>query len=290
MTARRAIALAAVALALAGCDLAGTREPQAPPSPAMWEVTSPAGDKAWLLGSMHALASGTKWRTPAFDAAFAQSGALVLEVAELADPQKLGDAFERLAVSPGQGLVSSRVPAADRARVIETIEDAGYDDDDFRALETWAVALTLSSELNETGVGVDRQLLEERGSRPLHGLETVADQYGAFDGLSAQDQAALLVAVVQEADRPQDRSARAEAWRLGDLETLEQETHRGMLADPEIRQALLVARNAEWIDDIERLVASGERPMIVVGTGHVVGKEGIPALLEARGYTLRRVQ
>lgn len=288
---RRFVVACFLAMALPGCDIAeGLATDRSPPSPAMWELVSPEGDRAWLLGSLHSMESGTTWRTGVFDAAFEQSGALVLEVAELAQPLKLANAFETLSVTPGQGTVSSRVDAGDRARVLAALEETGYEDSSFNALETWAVALTLSSRLSETGVGVDRQLLEDRGNRPLYGLETAMDQYGAFDRLERQDQSALLVAIVDEADRPEQRSVRAEAWRKGDLEFLEAETHRGMLADPDVRRALIVDRNLAWLDDVAFIVARGERPLIAVGTGHVVGEEGLPALLAARGWTVRRIQ
>ena len=58
----------------------------------------------------------------------------------------------------------------------------------------------------------------------------------------------------------------------------------------EMYQALLVKRNQAWAERIEPLLAEGRRPLVAVGTAHLLGPDGVAALLEARGYTVRRIQ
>jgi len=74
------------------------------------------------------------------------------------------------------------------------------------------------------------------------------------------------------------------------LATLEREMAGGILADPELRQALLTARNRAWTERVAALLAQGRRPLVAVGAAHMLGSEGLPALLAARGYTVRRIQ
>ena len=59
---------------------------------------------------------------------------------------------------------------------------------------------------------------------------------------------------------------------------------------PELRQALFVGRNARWSDRIADAIAQGNRPFVAVGAAHMAGPDGLPAMLAARGYTVRRVQ
>jgi uncharacterized protein len=65
---------------------------------------------------------------------------------------------------------------------------------------------------------------------------------------------------------------------------------QGMLEDRELRQALLIARNRAWAERIARLIARGQQPFVAVGAAHLLGKDGIPALLANQGYMVRRIQ
>jgi uncharacterized protein YbaP (TraB family) len=53
---------------------------------------------------------------------------------------------------------------------------------------------------------------------------------------------------------------------------------------PGVYKSLVVDRNHRWAETIaERLQGSGEA-VVIVGAGHLVGPDGVPALLRARGF------
>jgi len=62
-----------------------------------------------------------------------------------------------------------------------------------------------------------------------------------------------------------------------------------MLADKELRQALLVDRNTAWTLRLENLLSAKDRPLVAVGAGHLLGPDGLPAMLEKDGYIVRRL-
>ena len=282
----RFIALMA-ALLLAGC---GEPAPDAPaPAPAMWEVTRADGQKAWLFGTVHALPDGLAWRTPLLSSVLEETDLLVVEVSDLGNSNLAEQAFTALATTPGMPPLLSRVPAADRANLAAALERVDMDEAQFASTETWAAALIIANaeRTGEVANGVDRALLSH-GLR-VSALESFGKQFAIFDRLAPADQQVLLVETAQDAD-PAEERAMVEAWAAGDTEALQREIDSGFLTDPELRQALLIARNDAWTVEVVRLLDGGYRPLVAVGAAHLLGPEGLPALLAARGYTVRRIQ
>jgi uncharacterized protein len=57
-------------------------------------------------------------------------------------------------------------------------------------------------------------------------------------------------------------------------------------ASPVLYQRLVTERNARWAEAIsQRLRGSGET-VVVVGAAHLIGKDGVPAMLRRRGITV----
>ena len=278
------------ALALASCggpdDGAAANLPA--PSPALWEVTGTDGQRAWLFGTVHALPAGAEWRTPAVDEAFDQSALLVVEIAALGDEAQSFPVFQRLAYSPGLPALTARVSGADREAVEGLIEQAGASEGDYAEMESWAVAMVLAGGVSsgDPELGVDRQLLA-RGKDTL-GLESFEQQFALFDALPPAEQSDLLVAVAHEAAG--DPARGLALWLAGDMDGLAALGQAGMLGDPELREALLDGRNRAWLEKLIPLIEQGRSPFVAVGAAHMLGDGGLPALLAARGYTVRRLQ
>jgi uncharacterized protein YbaP (TraB family) len=263
-----------------------------PADPALWEVTGPDGAHGYLFGTIHALDANVEWRSDALDDAFDASDTLVVEAAGVDDSEATARVWRQLALTPRQPPLTRRVPAEDADELAAVLDRAGYDEGEFVEVESWAAALALASALREEdGEAVDLALIRESGTRRLVELEGVAGQLSIFDRLPEAEQAALLVAVARGAlDDPDGEARLARQWRAGDMDAIAAETQRGMLADPDLREALLVGRNRAWTERIEALLRSGARPFVAVGAAHLAGPDGLPAMLEARGYRVKRLQ
>lgn len=296
--ARRAIAVLLAPLfilALAGCSKgpAVQQEDGPPANPLLYEIARADGAvEGWMLGTIHALPSGTAWRTPVINEVIQGADLLVVEIGK---PTGRGDGpsiYLDLAQSPGLPPLAERLPADLRPRLASIMKRGRLSPSELAPFETWAAAIALAR-VDATGdpaYGADRALIEAFAGRPVRELEGTRAQLAIFDRLSETTQRTMLAAVVRESERAQKDPDRLQrAWLAGDAALIEQSTREGILADQALREALLTGRNRRWVTALVPLLEQRPRPLIAVGTAHLVGPEGLAALLEAEGYRLRRL-
>lgn len=263
-----------------------------PANPALWHVEGPDGQQAWLFGTIHSVKHPLAWKTPAVAKALAGSDAIMVEVSNLSDEKAVAATFARLAKGEEEPLLSQRISPNNRPALTALLKRGGYADGDFAQMDTWAAALTLArigATDNESRNGVDRAVMDQADGKPILELEGAERQLGLFDSLSETDQRDLLAFVVTD-QQGDDDSRLADSWRKGDMAAIEQETRRGMLADPELRAVLFTGRNRDWTGKIAAAMQQGHRPFVAVGAAHMAGPEGLPAMLTAKGYKVTRVE
>ncbi len=277
----------ALLLALAGCKEA-RRESV---TPALWEVSGATGERGWLFGTIHALPEPVDWRSAQVDAVIAGSDMLVLEIADSSGAT--AKLFARLSRTPGLPTAEQRVSPALRPKLAALMHEYGLGEDAFRDVETWAIAITLSQHAQgeaDSRHGIESELSRAVAGKPVGELEGARAQLGIFDSLPEREQQDLLAAIVAEASASDRPDPLGSAWKRGDMKAMEFETRTGLLADPELRRALLENRNRAWAGRIAVMLAEGRHPLVAVGAAHMAGPDGLPALLEARGFKVRRIQ
>jgi uncharacterized protein YbaP (TraB family) len=255
-------------------------------------VSGPDGAvEGWLFGTIHALPGGTQWRTPAIQGIIEQADYLVVEIAAPGDPASR-EAFLALSTSPALPPLAERIDPALRGGLRDLASAAGTPLEAFTATETWAAALVLAQAMRsgDPANGVDRALIEDFAARRVIELEGSARQLGIFDRLAPEDQRALLESVIADHGDGIDQSDELRAaWLAGDAARLEEATREGMMEDPELREALLVERNRVWAGRLREALGEMPRPLVAVGAAHLVGADGLAALLERQGFAVRRL-
>lgn len=281
---------ALLALLLAACQ----QKEQA--RPALWQVDGPGGQRAWLLGTIHALPSPISLDSPAFDRATAEATGLVVEVAALDDDKRTALAFHSLSAVAAAPPITARASELDRPVLVKLLTEAKIPADSFNQMDTWAAALTLGQAVSarsgdDSGNGADRLVLKEMKGKPLAEFEGAERQLAIFDALPEGEQRDLLSAVIRSASTAREDGRKLQqAWLRGDAAALAALDHQGLLADPELREALLVRRNAAWIEQLLPMLRRGEKPLVAVGTLHLVGQDGLVTRLEAQGFRVTRLQ
>lgn len=284
------IIAALLALLLAAC------QQKEDARPALWQVDGPNGQRAWLLGTIHALPNPIALDSPAFDRVSREATSLVVEVAALEDDKRTALAFHKLSAVPVAPPIEDRALPQDRPALARLMREAKLPADRFNQVETWAAALALSQAISartgdDSGNGADRLILQEMKGKPLAEFEGAEQQLAIFDSLPEAEQRDLLASVIRSAPAAREETRKLQqAWLRGDVQTLEALDHDGLLADPELRDALLVRRNAAWTKALMQRLQGGDRPLVAVGALHLVGKDGLVARLQAQGYRVTRLQ
>ncbi len=288
-------------LLVAGCREAADNVVEAPAEqgqPALWSIDDGKGGKGWLFGTIHLLPRDTDWQSGAFEKAIHESQSLILEASGLDDEQAVGKIFADLGVRGGLPPLANRVDPALRARLKEAVGKTKMRPHVLDRMESWAATLMLASALGadmglEKDAGVEQVLIRRyrADEKPISGLETIGGQLGIFDQLPESDQRAMLNATLRETDANRVRfKAQFKAWHTGKIEELAPVGNEGILASPLLRERLLDGRNRAWSAQIAAALARKSTPFIAVGAAHLPGDQGVVALLQAKGFTLTRIQ
>lgn len=289
---------AALGLTLLAAGTPAAAKPAQAAHPALWAVAD-ADTTVYLFGTIHLLPENFSWRTAKFDKAVAGSQQLVVEtIVDEKNPQKLMAALASLAFSKGLPPVAERVPPDKRAALDAAIAKSGMPRQALDNMETWAVAfMLLGNQFRDMGLkggeGVEAVLRNNftTNGKPVGELESNLEQLSFFDGLPQKAQLALLIGAI---DKPQDMTAdfgqMLGAWARGDVNAIARSFNRDLSASPEIKDALIARRNANWSRWIERRMAAPGAIMIAVGAGHLAGKDSVIEMLKRGGYRVRRVQ
>jgi uncharacterized protein YbaP (TraB family) len=73
------------------------------------------------------------------------------------------------------------------------------------------------------------------------------------------------------------------AWKRGDTRWFASEMATEFGKDPALYQSLLAARNRKWLPKIEALLNQDKNYLVIVGTGHLVGRDSVIDLLNKDG-------
>jgi uncharacterized protein YbaP (TraB family) len=120
--------------------------------------------------------------------------------------------------------------------------------------------------------------------KSIAGLETVHDQIALFEALSLDEQAEYLVASLEQArELPKEVDDMVHAWQRGDTAWFENEINTEWGHDPALYQSMLASRNRKWIPRIEALLNDDKNYLVIVGTGHLVGRGSVIELLKKDG-------
>lgn len=264
----------------------------------LWKIEG-TKSPVWLLGSVHFLKASDYPLPAAMDEAYEQSQVVVFET----DMKALESPTIQL-----QLLTKGRLPAGTTLQeqlspetyeqLVQHAAKAGLPAALLDSLKpTLAATMIVAAELVKLGftptAGVDHHFLErclEDGKKRV-ALETPEFQIDLLTSFSKDEGEALVKTTLEEFETMKDFfTDLVEAWRCGDTEELDKFLNEAKQESPAVMKRFLTDRNARWAPKIKAL-AEGEKPtLVVVGAGHLVGKESVIDLLQADGLKVVQVE
>ncbi|MEQ1755357.1 MAG: TraB/GumN family protein [Micropepsaceae bacterium] len=262
-----------------------------PAKPAFW-IVEHNGKTLYLLGSVHLLPPELKWERPEIEAARARSQVFVFE-APLKDAETVMARFvEQHGKLPAGKTLRDVMSVSDFDAMEEAAWAVQYPPKLLQPVRPWlaAVYLELYSYLKDgysPYYGVD-QVIEREAEKKGAGFayfETVEEQLSYFLRLTPAEERKYLNATVKDIRQQPDLPKQLiDAWAAGDTEKLSEIIETGMASVPQLKAQLLVARNRKWLPQIIDMVKSDKTHFVTVGAGHLIGRDGVVAMLRAKGY------
>jgi len=264
----------------------------------LYKVISPSST-VYILGSIH-LAKPELYPLPkAITSAYEESETLVLEL-DPSSAESMATIQKTMMISgiypPGKSLSTQLKPRT--YKELKTyMSKINMDLGAMEQMRPWVVMLQLSiMEMMRLGyspeLGIDQHFLNmaKADHKPVIELETAAQQMALLSKDDKNFQDNLLYYTLKDMHELEPMlDEMFISWKNGDAEAFDKMMSKSIKDDPsliEIYDEIITKRNFSMTKRIKGFLKSTKTYFVVVGSGHVVGDEGIVSLLRKSGYTV----
>ncbi len=262
----------------------------------LYEVSSENGT-VYILGSIHLAKPELYPLDSEIIKAYEKSQVLVVEV----DPSSkesvssMQNTMTRSGLYPRGKSLRSELSAQTYMNLKEYTKKTGIPLESLEQMRPWVVMLQLSvTEMIRLGysteLGIDKHFLDKARSdaKPVLELETAEEQMALLskDDKAFQDKLLLYTLESMHELEPM-LDEMFQGWREGDSEVFNKIMNMPIETDPGLKEVysdLITKRNYTMTDKIVQFLKTKKDYFVVVGSGHVIGEEGIVDLLERRGF------
>jgi hypothetical protein len=279
-----------LAVALAALSIAGP----AIAKPPVW-VVKDKNSELVLFGSVHILPHDLDWSPPALDRALKDADDIWFELPIDAKSEAMTATLATQAgvLAPDQSLYKLLAPPD--AELLSKVA-AAYDVSPalLDRLQPWLAEIALAAGAYrrmgaDAASGVEKTIAAMATPKAKRrAFETPAEQIALLSGGPWDEQIASLRETMHEMDeRPDEFSVLIKAWTDGDLQALDREALAPIRdKTPNLYRRLVTERNDRWTKVLDARLKGHGRTVVVVGVGHLLGPDGVPARLRALGYSV----
>jgi hypothetical protein len=253
----------------------------------------------YVGGTIHFLRQSDMPLPPEYDKAYEASDVVVLEadLSQMNSPEVQQAFMAEAAYTDGRTLDSVLSEEA-YTKLEEYCTANGIPMSQMNQMKPWMVMMALLSvaqqKLGANQPGVDLIYLQRArdDGKAVKWLESIEAQIDLLTSMGEGYESAFILYNVNEMKMIEEKFDKLMAtWRAGDKDAL----HELLVADakknfPELFKTVFVDRNMDWLPKLEDHLATPETEFVLVGTGHLIGEEGVLAHLEELGYEVDKVQ
>ena len=273
-----------------------------------WQVTSgqPESVRAtvYLMGSIHFADQSFYPLRAEIEQAFDRSDYLAVEL----DVNALDhDAYNRLisqkGLYPEGKTIKDAVSDETWQQLRERLRQLNVSYETVKNYKPGVLVLTLTAmQVMQMGLdpqlGIDIHFLAKAARQPkkrVIELETLEQQLNLFIGIPDGD-LLLKESLYSMAESESMMDDMVSYWKKGDENAMDKLLFEDVLNDypafTAIYDSLFYARNQKMVSKIEQMLkqdgAAGKRYFVVVGSGHLIGSNGIVNVLKEKGYEVNR--
>lgn len=279
---------------------AHAEQPVKETGPAMW-VVSDADTRIYLFGTVHLLPKGVTWETEAYRNAMAATTVTAIEVDTESSYARgsFSDLLREHGLNPSWQTLRGALGGERYSKLTDVAKRYGVTLAKMERYRPWFVMMMIDIEVMKANgfsrdLGVERNVIKRalsEGDRVLT-METPEAQVKALATLDSQEALeGFDVSLADLANFKGKMEPLLTAWRTGDVETLDKLSCADLRRTaPAAYRALIINRNANWVDRLSGWLKGKGTYFVAVGAAHLAGPDSVLAMLEKRGFKATRVQ
>jgi len=263
----------------------------------VWKLDGDNGS-FYLAGSCHVLRKSDYPLPEEFEEAYDAADQVIFET----DIEALmNQEIQLLLISKGMytggDTLEKKLSKKSYASLVKYCNDRSMSIDLFQSFKPWMVAMTfLVLELANNGItpadGLDMYFSNKakKDGKQTGGLEDVNRHIELVSSFEEEFDDSIIKSFIQEVEKVQViMEDLIKSWRAGDEAAIDEYVSENLRKEfPELYKRLIADRNRDWIPHLETLMDSGKRTLVIVGVGHLVGKDSVINLLKSKGYKIKK--
>jgi uncharacterized protein len=262
----------------------------------LWSIET-ANNTIFLLGSLHISPADIYPLPEVIEHAYDKCSKIIFEAdIEAVNDPSFQTKIMTLGIYPEGDNLEDNVSTQTFNLLKKRADASGIPIKQLSRLKPWLCALSLSSiEFLKLGFnpayGIDMYFFNKakKDGKEVLEFETVEFQLSLMTQMNHKQEEMMLRQTLKDLEViEKDAANLVKYWKNGDSKGLDSFITESLKGFPELYNRWFLSRNKRWLSEIKKLIGKNENIFIVVGAGHLVGRDGLVELLRKQNYKIHQ--